>query len=117
MCKETISDACNAALLEIVKPLKDEIVLLRNEVDQLKLKLSELSANENNNEQFSWRKNLRIFGIPETESEDCYDVALSLCENDLGINDSREELDHAHRVGKQKEALKWNSWKHEEDIC
>ena len=102
--KETISEACNAALLEIVKPLKDEIASLRNEVDQLKLKLSELSSKANNNEQYSRRNNLRIFGIPEVVGEDCYDVVLSLCVNDLGINVSREELDRAHRVGRQKDA-------------
>ena len=33
-----------------------------------------------------------------------YDVVLKLCQNDLDINVTRDELDRAHRVGKPKKS-------------
>ena len=102
--QDAILKAFNAALEEIIKPLNKEIVSLQSEVKMLKSKLSEASAKANDNEQYSRRNNIRIFGLPETEGEDCYDLVLKLCQNDLEINVARDELDRAHRVGKPKDS-------------
>ena len=97
-------EAFNVAVQDIVKPLNKEIASLQSEVTKLKSKLIEASAKANDNEQYSRRNNIRIFGLAETEGEDCYDEVLKLCQNDLEINVTRDELDHAHRVGKPKKS-------------
>ena len=61
-------------------------------------------ANAHTNEQYSRRNNIRIFGLPEEDGEDCFQKVLYLCENDLKINVKREDLDRVHRVGRPKES-------------
>ena len=101
--QEAILKAFNAAVEETIKPLNKEIALLQCEVRMLKSKLTEASAKPDN-QQYSRRSNIRIFGLAETEGEDCYDVVLKVCPNDLEINDARDELDRAHCMGKPKES-------------
>ena len=102
--KEAILEAFNVAVQDKVKPLNEEIASLQSEVTKLKSKFIEASAKANDNEQYSRRNNIRIFRLAETEGEDCYDEVLKLCQNDLEINGTRDELDHAHRIGKPKKS-------------
>ena len=102
--KEAILKAFNVAVNEIIKPINEEIASLHCQVKMLKSKLTEVTTKANDNEQYSRRNNIRIFGLAETEGEDCYDVVLKLCQNDLDINVTRDELDRAHRVGKPKKS-------------
>ena len=101
--KEAISKAFNASVNDIIKPINEEIASLQCQVKMLKSKLAEASTKANDNEQYSRRNNIRIFGLAEFEGEDCYDVVLKLCQNDLDTIVTRDELDRAHRVGKPKE--------------
>lgn len=109
--KEAILKAFNVAVNEIIKPINEEIASLQCQVKMLKSKLTEVTTKANDNEQYSRRNNIRIFGLAETEGEDCYDVVLKLCQNDLDINVTRDELDRAHRVGKPKKPRdSWFTW-------
>ena len=54
-------------------------------------------ANDNNNEQYSRRSNVRIYGIPEKKVEDYYDAVVNFCRNSLKC-----EIDQTHRVRKQR---------------
>ena len=68
----------------------------------MKTELAETKSKANANEQYTRRTNVRIFGLTELESEDCYEVLLEFCENKLNIFVTREVIDRAHRVGKVK---------------
>lgn len=75
----------NAVIQDVVKPLQAEITSIKSEVDMLKTRLAETKAMANDNEQYSRRNNIRLFGLTEEAGEDCYDVVLGFCENDLKI--------------------------------
>ena len=53
---------------------------------------------------YSSRIPFLIFELNEEEGEDCDEKVLNLCENELGIQVCRDELDRAHRVGRPREA-------------
>ena len=98
----------HAVIQEAVKPLQAEITSLKSEVNMLKTRLAETKAMANDNEQYSRRNNIRIFELPEEAGENCYDLVLGFCENELKINMTREEVDRAHRVGKPKQIQESN---------
>ena len=100
--KDTISGAVEAAVGSIrmeVEDLKEEVVKLKSLMDTVTQKAID-------NEQYSRRNNIRIFGIPEFQGEDCYEIILNLCQGKLNIVCTREELDRVHRVGKQNTVAK-----------
>ena len=74
--KDTISGAVEAAVGSIrmeVEDLKEEVVKLKSLQDTVTQKAID-------NEQYSRRNNIRIFGIPEVQGEDCYERGNStLC--------------------------------------
>ena len=96
------SKAIASAVQLAVNPLNIKVGCLEQEVEVLKTELAEIKSKANANEQYSRRNNVRILGLPEAEGEDCYQVLLAFCENDLKISVTREEIDRAHRVGKVK---------------
>ena len=102
MFKETIASAVVVTVEEIVKPLHTE-TSLKDEVAHLKLKLANVEAKTNDNEQYSRRNNFLIFGLAEECNEDCYNKVFKLCEDHLNIEVSRGEIDRAHRVGQLKQ--------------
>ena len=67
MFKETIASAVVVTVEEIVKPLHTE-TSLKDEVAHLKLKLANVEAKTNDNEQYSRRNNFLIFGLAELKS-------------------------------------------------
>ena len=98
--KDTISGAVEAA----VGSIRTEVEDLKEEVVKLKSLLDTVTQKAIDNEQYSRRNNIRIFGIPEVQGEDCYEIILNLCQGKLNIVCTREELDRVHRVGKQNTA-------------
>jgi hypothetical protein len=60
----------------------------------------------NENEQYSRRCNIRIHGIPEEESENCYEVVLDLFRKDILCEVNESEIDRTHRVGKRQAGYK-----------
>jgi hypothetical protein len=97
--RSVIVEALNFAISETLKPLQADIKFLKSENEALRSELAEVKAKSNENEQYSRRNNVRIFGLPENVRENCYDVVLDLC-NELNIEVSRNELDRVHRVGR-----------------
>ena len=92
-----LSKAIASTIQLAVNPLNVKVGCLER-----KTELAEIKSKANANEQYSRRNNVRIFGLPELEGEDCYQVLLAFCENDLKIPVTREEIDRAHRVDKVK---------------
>ena len=63
---KAIVKAFNTAVVDIIKAINKEIALP-----------NEASAKANDIEQYSRRNNIRIFGLADTEGEDCYNVVLN----------------------------------------
>ena len=65
--KESIRASLDEVIQENIMPLKKQI-------DDLSVELNEVKKHANENEQYSRRCNIRIFGLPELENENCYEV-------------------------------------------
>ena len=102
---EVFTKAMVTAVQAAALPLRKEISCLKDELAKLKSKPDEVKTKANNNEQYSRRNSIRIFGLSEEEGEDWYDKVLDLCENVLKIEVGRDELDREHRVGKPREVV------------
>jgi hypothetical protein len=87
-----VKEALQCELSKIVAPINDQIVLLKSENAKLLVEVDRLSIKCNANEQYSRKYNLRIGGIKEELSEDCYQAVSNFFQND--------RLDRAHRVGR-----------------
>ena len=107
--KETV-----AGLTKHVDKLESENADLKGQIANLSLKLSviEQRVEENekhtrevlrravNNEQYSRRANLKIYGLDEAENEVCNDLVLEFIRNRLFCSVENEDIDISHRVGK-----------------
>ena len=62
-------------------------------------------AKADNNEQYSRRNSIRIFGLNEEEGKDCCDVVLDLCENVLEIEVDRDQW-----------GMNWIEWENQESL-
>lgn len=81
-----------AKVNESVNILRKEQTTLTEQQIHIKMELDSL-------EQYSRRNNIRIFGIPEVEKENTYDVVVKLFGEKLGINMGEEAIDRTHRAG------------------
>jgi hypothetical protein len=52
-----------------------------------------VEAKANENEQYSWRNNIRIFGLPEAKEENCYKIVIDLCKDKLKIDVTSDDID------------------------
>ena len=76
----------------IITSLQKEKVSTSEAVKSLKAKLNE-------EEQYSRRNCLRLYGIPEKDQEDTDAVMINLANKDLGVNLNLADIDRSHRVG------------------
>lgn len=61
--------------------------------------IKSLRTKLNEEEQYSMRNSLRLYGIPEKEKEDTDAVMINLANKDLGVNLNLADIDRSHRVG------------------
>lgn len=100
---ESVNYCCNKVddfelkLAETSKQLKD-MESLKDEVQYLKAKNSQLEKELNNTQQYNRINNLEISGIPETKNEPILDLLLRVG-NALSVKISPDDIDIAHRVG------------------
>lgn len=78
--KAVIIDALTSVVSEALNPLQAEMLSLKSEVHSLRDQLTQVKAQANDNEQYSRRNNVRIFGLLEVLNENCYDIVLDLCQ-------------------------------------
>jgi hypothetical protein len=95
-----VKEALQNELSKIVAPINDLIVLLKSKNAKLRVEVDRLSIKCNANEQYSRKYNLRIGGITEEHSEDCYQAVSNFFQNEIGISINDAEIDRAHRVGR-----------------
>lgn len=86
---------------EAVQPLKQRIKNLEQQLEAVKQKA-------NDNEQYSRRSNVRIFGVKSPDiitdsavAENSIKSVVDFCKNELGVDLNEQEIDRAHRVGRQ----------------
>ena len=85
---------------DLVLRLQDKNAILNNSVDILK-------AQNDQHEQYSRRSCLRINGIDKVNNEssdDCIAKVVQIC-NDLNVNITADDIDRAHRVGKERKTM------------
>ena len=92
---DTVESVVHKEIDKVVQPLKNKIAELEVQLDQVK-------SHANDNEQYSRRCNVRIYGIPEEKGENCYDAVVNFCRNCLKCDVAVSEIDRTHRVGKQR---------------
>ena len=84
----------------VVHPLEEKVCMLENKIVDMKCELSRVSVKANDNEQYSRRYNIRIFGCNEEQGENCSEKVVELCKNNLDLNDfTVDNIDRCHRVG------------------
>ena len=82
-----------------VAPLLTEVDSLKKSLADVKKELKDVSARNDDLEQYSRRSCLRISGIPENVSEDTTQIVLDLADR-CGTNIGVDDIDRSHRVGR-----------------
>ena len=88
------------SLEERISILEDKNAVLSSSIDFLK-------TQSDAQEQYSRRSCLRINGIEKAENESssqCVDKVIDIC-NDLELNIKKDDIDRAHRVGKDRKTI------------
>ena len=76
----------------------DELRRFEKRVSELETANTELRDDSDAQEQYSRRNCLLVHGIPEDQT-DTSDAVLSLCNNQLGLDLDRSQIDRSHRLG------------------
>ena len=95
---------CDSVEAVVAKEIDKAVQPLLNYIADLEANLIKVKSHANENEQYSRRCNVRIYGIPEEQGENCYDAVLKFCENDLKCAVALDEIDRTHRVGNSRGA-------------
>lgn len=94
-----LKESVHASLDEVIR---ENVMPLTKQIESLSAELNEVKMHVNENEQYSRRCNIRIFGLPELEDENCYEVVTDFCKTKLGCDFELCEIDRTHRVGRPK---------------
>lgn len=78
-----------------INDLQKQVESKENEIRQLR---EEIETKCDDQEQYSRRNNIRVFGIPESDSECCDELVLNVCKI-VGSDTSLRDIDRCHRVG------------------
>jgi hypothetical protein len=81
--KSIVSEVSSTLKVFVMKEIEKAINPLNDRVAVLESCLAEAKLHANNNEQYSRRCNLRIHGIPEKAGENCYDLVIAFCKEEL----------------------------------
>ncbi|KAK4874019.1 hypothetical protein RN001_013379 [Aquatica leii] len=113
----TKSVLCDVDFLKIIADKVSELVMIRIEdkMNQLLTKCDNMEKTiknyETDNEilrnklddleQYTRRNSLRIWGIKEERNENVENQVLNVCNNQLGLTLSNNDIDRCHRIGMQ----------------
>lgn len=102
--KNIVSEVvCDSVETTVVKEIEKAVQPLKKKITELETQLSKVRSHANENEQYSRRYNVRIHGIPEEKGENCYDIVLRFCRDELKCDVGVNEIDRTHRVGKTRD--------------
>lgn len=80
----------------------EEIKSLKASVEKLESGLADGVSKADEQEQYSRRNNVRVFGVPETSGEDTDDQVIKIVSEHLDFNLTKAEIDRSHRSGKPR---------------
>ena len=87
-------------MYQTTKALTDEVSSFSSSIEALKKENEMLIIACNNNEQYSRKSNIRIFGLDETNQENCKQKVIGFIHNKLHLKDiTSNDIDVAHPVG------------------
>ena len=92
--KTSLHDIMIAIVNEAINALKEKIARLEDQLEEVREK-------SNDNEQYSWQSNIRIFGLktPETTSwstevvENCVKTVVDFCKEELNVDANYSEIE------------------------
>lgn len=91
--------ASQVFLTKLVDKISEEVTnRLINKVSQLEEKLQNMESVIENQEQYSRRSNIRIYGVPEVQSENPYKRVVEVCREHLGVDIEERDIDVCHRL-------------------
>ena len=76
---------------------------MKEENSQLKENLKKIATKANDNEQYSRRNNIRIFGLQEDKSKSTSESVVNFLKHELDVDISHSEIDKAHPIGKSQD--------------
>ena len=77
--------------------------MLESKIVDTKCELSLVSSKANDNEQYSRRYNIRVFGCNEEQGQNCSEKVVEICKNNLELNEfTADNIDRCNRVGKPR---------------
>ena len=113
LIKTAATDAIETTLVSLKKTLTDvnhelndlkrSCTFLKEENRRLKDDLKSVKAKANENEQYSRRNNIRIFGLTEEGTESPTQLVVKFLKKNLDIDISESEIDKVHRIGKPQD--------------
>lgn len=92
---ENIADRVSAKLSDRLKKLEEECAAKDERITSLEKRIEELEGKADDQEQYSRRTSVRIYGVPETQGEDILSVTNQLFES----IDVSPTINRVHRVG------------------
>lgn len=98
---EHVTSAVQEVFNKKIKGLQDEINSLKVTNSELKESSNSCAKKADDLEQYTRRNNIRIFGLPESDSENIDDVVINLFNEKLNVNITPSEIDRCHRLGKK----------------
>ena len=104
--KPIVKETINQTLAESLRPIIDDLNSIQTQAAQLEKSLKELqqevdkaAMHANENEQYSRRMCLRLFGLPDAQ-DISHSYLVSLLNNSLSTHLSEDNIDRVHRTGR-----------------
>ena len=93
---------------EKCKNVENECSKITRENSRVQSEEREANVRSVDNEQYSRKANIKIFGIEDfgEKNENCVEKVLKICKEKMGVELREKDIDVAHRVGKYKENQK-----------
>ena len=98
--QEVVSRLVNALRSEIQESFKLELQGLKSEIMEKDQKIKSLEDKVEGLEMYGRRNGIRIYGIPETDSENTDDIVMGIVE-EIEADIERSALGRSHRVGRK----------------
>ena len=105
--KTSIVDQMNASVMSIkdiiIDALKEDNAQLRNKVELLEKKLTEVEISRNKLEQYTRRNNIEIQGIPPQIPDEKLEEKVIEVFGAMNIAITKNDVEDCHRLGKSSE--------------
>lgn len=102
----TIEENINSSVVKAITPLLDKyeekVAKLEDELTKAKSDIILLQKKADEQEQYSRRSNIRIFGIEEDKEENTDDIIINLVNKQLKVDMNVNSIDRSHRTGQRK---------------